>query len=88
MGLKINEWYYHIQRFNVPDAEAYKEEIKSMLDHMEENQDLLLYFSLMEFRHQLMLDYLTPLEDGKERANFRGTSNEDKKGSREINRVT
>ncbi|MDR0124594.1 Rap family tetratricopeptide repeat protein [Bacillus zhangzhouensis] len=71
VGLKINEWYYHIQRFNVPDAEAYKEEIKSMLDHMEENQDLLLYFSLMEFRHQLMLDYLTPLENGKERANFR-----------------
>ncbi len=37
VGLKINEWYYHIQRFNVPDAEAYKEGIKSMLDHMEEN---------------------------------------------------
>ncbi|MCY7618639.1 Rap family tetratricopeptide repeat protein [Bacillus pumilus] len=71
VGLKINEWYYHIQRFNVPDAEAYKEEIKSMLDHMEENQDLLLYFSLMEFRHKLMLDYLNPLENGKERANFR-----------------
>ena len=71
VGLKINEWYYHIQRFNVPDAEAYKEEIKSLLDHMEENQDLLLYFSLMEFRHKLMLDYLNPLENGKERANFR-----------------
>lgn len=71
VGLKINEWYYHIQRFNVPDAEAYKEEIKSMLDHMEENQDLLLYFSLMEFRHKLMLDYLNPLENGKERANFK-----------------
>ncbi|USD80291.1 tetratricopeptide repeat protein [Bacillus safensis] len=71
VGLKINEWYYHIQRFNVPDAEAYKEEIKSMLDHMEENQDLLLYFSLMEFRHKLMLDYLIPLENGKERANFK-----------------
>lgn len=71
VGLKINEWYYHIQRFNVPDAEAYKEEIKSMLDHMEENQDLLLYFSLMEFRHKLMLDYLNPLENGKERPNFK-----------------
>ncbi|MDV3450567.1 Rap family tetratricopeptide repeat protein [Bacillus safensis] len=71
VGLKINEWYYHIQKFNVPDAEAYKEEIKSMLDYMEENQDLFLYFSLMEFRHKLMLDYLNPLENGKERANFK-----------------
>ncbi|MCY7701327.1 aspartate phosphatase [Bacillus altitudinis] len=71
VGMKINEWYYHIQRFNVPDAEAYKEEIKSLLDDMEENQDLLLYFSLMEFRHKIMLDYLNPLENGKERANIR-----------------
>ncbi|MFS0654818.1 tetratricopeptide repeat protein [Bacillus sp. 179-C3.3 HS] len=71
VGIKINEWYYHIQRFNVPDAEVYKEEIKSMLEHMEENQDLLLYFSLMEFRHKVMLDYLNPLEKGKGRANFR-----------------
>ncbi|MFP3811358.1 hypothetical protein SB660_10025 [Bacillus sp. SIMBA_005] len=39
-----------IFRFNVRYAEAYKEEIKSLLDHMEESQDLLLYFSLMEFR--------------------------------------
>ncbi len=86
VGLKINEWYYHIQRFNVPDAEAYKEEIKSMLDHMEENQDLLLYFSLMEFRHKLMLDYLNPLENGKE-GQLQGTRNEDQKGPREINRT-
>jgi len=50
VGLKINEWYYHIQRFNVSDAKVYKEE--SMLDHMEENQYVLLYFSFMEFRHK------------------------------------
>lgn len=42
-----------IFRFNVRYAEAYKEEKKSLLDHMEENQDLLLYFSLMEFRQSL-----------------------------------
>lgn len=29
---------------------------------MEDDPNLLLYFSLMEFRHQLMLDYLEPLE--------------------------
>lgn len=29
---------------------------------MEEDQDLHLYYSLMEFRHNLMLEYLEPLE--------------------------
>ncbi|MEH7799936.1 Rap family tetratricopeptide repeat protein [Bacillus pumilus] len=84
VGLKINEWYYHIQRFNVPDAEAYKEEIKSLLGNMEENQDLLLYYSLMEFRHKLMLDYLNPLENGKERANFRDLAMKIKKDQEKL----
>ncbi|MGD6974938.1 aspartate phosphatase [Bacillus altitudinis] len=84
VGMKINGWYYHIQRFNVPDAEAYKEEIKSLLDDMEENQDLLLYFSLMEFRHKLMLDYLNPLENGKERANFRELATKIKKDQEKL----
>ncbi|EME75616.1 hypothetical protein CHCC20335_4282 [Bacillus paralicheniformis] len=30
---------------------------------MEENQDALVYFSLLEFRHQLMLGELYPTAD-------------------------
>ncbi|ATL38352.1 Rap family tetratricopeptide repeat protein [Bacillus velezensis] len=62
VGQKINEWYRYIRTFSVPDAEILKAEIKQELDHMEPDSNLVLYYSLMEFRHQLMLDYLEPLE--------------------------
>ncbi|MCY8486492.1 tetratricopeptide repeat protein [Bacillus atrophaeus] len=62
VGQKINEWYKYIRTFSVPDAEILKAEIEREIEHMEDDPNLLLYFSLMEFRHQLMLDYLEPLE--------------------------
>lgn len=31
------------------------------IQRMEEDEYLLIYFSLMKFRHQLMLDYLEPV---------------------------
>lgn len=62
VGQKINEWYQYIRTFSVPDAEILKAEIKQELDHIEPDSNLVLYYSLMEFRHQLMLDYLEPLE--------------------------
>ncbi|MCY8497772.1 tetratricopeptide repeat protein [Bacillus atrophaeus] len=63
VGNKINEWYGYIRTFSIPDAEVLKNEIKEQLDQMEEDQDLLLYYSLMEFRHRLMLESLEPLEN-------------------------
>ncbi|PRP50643.1 aspartate phosphatase [Bacillus halotolerans] len=63
VGEKINEWYMYIRRFSIPDAEYLRREIKQELDQMEEDQDLHLYYSLMEFRHNLMLEYLEPLEN-------------------------
>ncbi|MED4811176.1 tetratricopeptide repeat protein [Bacillus atrophaeus] len=62
VGEKINEWYMYIRKFSIPDAEYLRREVKEELDQMEEDQDLLLYYSLMEFRHNLMLEYLEPLE--------------------------
>ncbi|MBY4602778.1 MULTISPECIES: tetratricopeptide repeat protein [Bacillus] len=62
VGEKINEWYMYIRRFSIPDAEYLRREIKQELDQMGEDQDLHLYYSLMEFRHNLMLEYLEPLE--------------------------
>ncbi|MCC9024336.1 tetratricopeptide repeat protein [Bacillus nakamurai] len=62
VGEKINEWYMYIRRFSIPDAEYLRREIKEELERIEDDQDLHLYYSLMEFRHNLMLEYLEPLE--------------------------
>ncbi|WP_342503175.1 Rap family tetratricopeptide repeat protein [Bacillus sp. FSL K6-1000] len=76
IGVKINKWYELIRRFDSEQAEQLKQEIRTSLDSMEEDQNLLLYFSLMEFRHEVMLDYLKPLKEGKLRANFSELSKE------------
>ncbi|MCY8128221.1 aspartate phosphatase, partial [Bacillus spizizenii] len=50
VGLKINEWHMYINRFDVRNAEKVKAEVEQMIDVMEENQDLLIYYQLIEFR--------------------------------------
>lgn len=63
VAVKLNEWYKLIRAFKADEADQLKREIERELEDMEENQDLLLYFSLMEFRHRIMLDKLKPVKD-------------------------
>lgn len=44
-----------------------KAEVEEEIRHIKEDQDLLLYYSLMCLRHQLMLDYLEPKTLNEER---------------------
>ncbi|MEW6977560.1 tetratricopeptide repeat protein [Bacillus pumilus] len=67
VGIKINEWYRFIRTFSVPDAEYLKEQVEREIENMEEDQDLLLYYQLMEFRHRLMLESLEPIEMNQQR---------------------
>lgn len=65
-----------IRAFEADQAEALKQEIEYDLEDMEENQDLLLYFSLMEFRHRIMLDKLMPVKDSDTKPPFSDMLNE------------
>lgn len=45
-------------------------EVEREIEDMEEDQDLLLYYSLMEFRHRVMLDYIKPFGEDTSQLEF------------------
>ncbi|MGG3571598.1 Rap family tetratricopeptide repeat protein [Bacillus gobiensis] len=51
----LNQWYTDIKRHNIPQAVAMKDQILHTYPVIEDHQDLLLYFSLLDFRHSLMV---------------------------------
>ncbi|QHQ82242.1 TSUP family transporter [Bacillus subtilis] len=70
VAIKINEWYKHIKRFNVKEAQMLREEVRKDIDVMEEDEQAVLYFQLMEFRHQLMTDYVQPSKEPLEKSDY------------------
>jgi len=80
VGQKINEWYRHIKKLNVTDAEMLRDEIKRELDVMEEDEQAVLYFQLMDFRHEQMLEYVNPSQNQVNKADYlRAVEGEGKK---------
>ncbi|WP_268313826.1 Rap family tetratricopeptide repeat protein [Bacillus haynesii] len=55
---KMNFWYTALKNNWTYEAEKIKNEVKEEIDSMEENQDALIYYSLLDFRHKLQLDYM------------------------------
>lgn len=64
VAIKLNQYYKAIKNEWVGKAEELQIELRQIVDpndhKMKENQDVCLYFSLLEFRHQLMLEYKFP----------------------------
>lgn len=52
----INDWYKVIRQHNFSKAAAMREEIENMLPNMAENQNVLLYFNLIDSRYKLMTE--------------------------------
>ncbi|MEN4815832.1 Rap family tetratricopeptide repeat protein [Bacillus velezensis] len=51
----LNDWYIAIKQQDVESAKRYFEEIKPLFDEMEEDQEVLMYYSLLEERHKMLL---------------------------------
>ncbi len=55
VGAKCADWYSFMIAREIDKSIAIKEEITMMLSDMEESDKVLAYYSLLEFRHQLLL---------------------------------
>lgn len=51
----LNDWYIAIKKQKVHESIKYYSEIKSLFDDMEEDQEVLAYYSLLEERHKMLL---------------------------------
>ncbi|MDA1475258.1 response regulator aspartate phosphatase [Bacillus changyiensis] len=56
VGQDINEWYNLIKQNDIYKAKNKREEIKSTLPNMKENQNVLIYFNLIDSRYKLMTE--------------------------------
>lgn len=55
---KLNSWYTTIRKNMIDETKKKKSKIESLLEEVEMKQEVLLYYQLLDFRHELMLIYL------------------------------
>ncbi|MED4819123.1 tetratricopeptide repeat protein [Bacillus atrophaeus] len=58
----INRWYVHIRKREISAAVELRDEILAILDHMEEDQDLLVYFNLLDYRFKVLMEDISSRE--------------------------
>ncbi|MGG4362812.1 Rap family tetratricopeptide repeat protein [Bacillus subtilis] len=76
VGVKISKWMYHIRKFNVADAEMWRAEINRDMENVEFDQDLKLYKQLVDYRHDIMLSHVKPINVTREYVDFGELSHE------------
>jgi tetratricopeptide (TPR) repeat protein len=64
----LNDWYQEMRVQHAIKARKLKEEIDCKIDRIEEDQDLLIYYSLLDFRHQMLTgdfkaDFTQPISE-------------------------
>ncbi|MCY8034003.1 tetratricopeptide repeat protein [Bacillus sonorensis] len=52
----INTWYVHIKKREVSQAIELRDRIVKLFDEMEEDQDVLLYFNLLDYRFRVLME--------------------------------
>ncbi len=80
VGVKMNEWQKDIKRLNVKECEVVREEVRKEMDGMEEDEEGVVYFELMELGDELMVDYVEGCKKGLEGCEYlKGVEGEGKK---------
>ncbi|MBC6973953.1 tetratricopeptide repeat protein [Bacillus sp. Xin] len=52
----LNEWYLQIRARNRENSIRLKKEIKEQINNLTDNQNLLFYYSLLDFRHSYLIN--------------------------------
>ncbi|MES1051419.1 tetratricopeptide repeat protein [Bacillus thuringiensis] len=55
----LNEWYKTIRSRHIANCNKLKIEIDGKINNIDQDQELLLYYSLLNFRHQYLMDHLS-----------------------------
>lgn len=63
----LDDWYRSMLQQQVEKATRFKEEIDNKINHVEADQDVLLYYTLLNFRYNVLTDWVTIKEDSFDR---------------------
>lgn len=55
----LNEWYLQIRSRHRENSTRLKEEIEKQMNNLKENQNLLFYYSLLDFRYNYLINNLS-----------------------------
>ncbi|WP_440604697.1 tetratricopeptide repeat protein [Bacillus sp. GB_SG_008] len=54
----LNEWYLQIRARNIENSKRLKKEIEKQINDLKDNQNLLFYYSLLDFRYSYLINNL------------------------------
>ena len=70
MKHSLDDWYRVMLQQNIEKATEIKEEIESKISGLDVDQELSLYFTLLDFRYKMLTDWLNIKENSFERIEF------------------